>query len=84
MVQRVAELQEMVWNCEERIQYLESTNAGMADDLVQKSELIDHYSMRGLRDGGGSDPVIELTCIAFSRLTLKRRYVAWSKKKENT
>jgi len=55
LVERVAQLQEAIWSCEERVQYLETTNAGMADDLVQKSALIDHYSMRGLRECGVSE-----------------------------
>ena len=57
LVQRLAQLQESVWSCEERIQYLETTNSAMADDLVQKSALIDHYSMRGFKDSFASEQV---------------------------
>ena len=57
LVERLAQLQECVWSGEERIQYLETTNAAMAEDLVQKSQLIDHYSMRGFLDTSFSEQV---------------------------
>ena len=56
-MRRVAELQESVWSCEERIQYLETTNAAMADDIVHKSALIEHYSMRGFDRNGHAEQV---------------------------
>ena len=72
LVQRLAQLQESVWSCEERIQYLESTNAAMAEDLVQKSALIDHYSMRGFQfhDSSASEQVLAFADCALHIFSL--------------
>ena len=35
---------------EQRLQMLETSNAGMVDDLTRKSNLIKHYCMEGKND----------------------------------
>ncbi|XP_071537454.1 GRIP1-associated protein 1-like isoform X2 [Panulirus ornatus] len=45
LVNRVTELQQQKWQLEERITHLESSSAAMADDLLKKSAIIQHYCM---------------------------------------
>ncbi|XP_013382148.1 GRIP1-associated protein 1 [Lingula anatina] len=44
---RVAELQQQNWNLQEQVNMLESSNAAMAEDLIQKTAVIDHYVKEG-------------------------------------
>ena len=43
-------LQENKFLLEQRLQMLETSNAGMVDDLTRKSNLIKHYCMEGKND----------------------------------
>ncbi|MPC08322.1 GRIP1-associated protein 1 [Portunus trituberculatus] len=45
LVNRVTELQQHKWQLEERITHLESSSAAMADDLLKKSAIIQHFCM---------------------------------------
>lgn len=45
LVNRVTELQQQKWQLEEQITHLESSSAAMADDLLKKSAIIQHYCM---------------------------------------
>ncbi|KAG7164206.1 GRIP1-associated protein 1-like [Homarus americanus] len=45
LVNRVTDLQQQKWQLEERITHLESSSAAMADDLLKKSAIIQHYCM---------------------------------------
>ncbi|KAK3865351.1 hypothetical protein Pcinc_029041 [Petrolisthes cinctipes] len=58
LVNRVTELQQQKWQLEERITHLESSSAAMADDILKKSAIIQHYCMdqktQECGTGGGS------------------------------
>lgn len=45
LVNRVTELQQHKWQLEERITHLETSSAAMADDLLKKSAIIQHFCM---------------------------------------
>lgn len=45
LVNRLTELQQHKWQLEERITHLESSSAAMADDLIKKSAIIQHFCM---------------------------------------
>nr|XP_045597704.1 GRIP1-associated protein 1-like isoform X2 [Procambarus clarkii] len=45
LVNRVTELQQQKWQLEEQITHLEASSAAMADDLLKKSAIIQHYYM---------------------------------------
>ncbi|KAK3102118.1 hypothetical protein FSP39_008912 [Pinctada imbricata] len=45
LISRLAGLQQDKWNLEEKVQHLETSNAAMAEDLIQKSKIIEHYVM---------------------------------------
>ncbi|KAK7080281.1 GRIP1 associated protein 1, partial [Halocaridina rubra] len=45
LVNRVTDLQQQKWQLEERITHLESSSAAMAEDILKKSAIIQHYCM---------------------------------------
>lgn len=45
LVNRLTELQQHKWQLEERITHLESSSAAMADDLLKKAAIIQHFCM---------------------------------------
>ncbi|XP_074647012.1 GRIP1-associated protein 1-like isoform X2 [Tubulanus polymorphus] len=45
LISRVSELQQEKWNFEERVAHLEASTAAMAEDLLQKTAVIEHYVM---------------------------------------
>jgi hypothetical protein len=40
-------MQQEKWRLEERVLHLEETNAAMADEMVKRGKLIQHYCMEG-------------------------------------
>lgn len=58
LVNRVTDLQQEKWQLEERITHLESSSAAMADDLLKKSAIIQHYCMELKNQGNISLPNI--------------------------
>ncbi|KAK7499497.1 hypothetical protein BaRGS_00009149 [Batillaria attramentaria] len=67
LLHRLAEVQEEKWALEEKVNHLETSNACMADDLLQKTAIIEHYVMSthsaGRRQSQHADD---------SKLTLKK------------
>ena len=53
---RLAKLQEEKWNLEERLAMLEQSGAGMADEIVAKTKLIQQYCMEAGGRRGSSVP----------------------------
>jgi len=47
LVSRLAQMQQEKWRLEERVMHLEQTNAAMADEMVKRGKLIQHYCMEG-------------------------------------
>ncbi|EFX77167.1 hypothetical protein DAPPUDRAFT_225784 [Daphnia pulex] len=47
LVNRLATMQQEKWRLEERVLHLEETNAAMADEMVKRGKLIQHYCMEG-------------------------------------
>jgi chromosome segregation ATPase len=45
LLRRMTELQQQAWTLEEKVVQLESTNASMVDDLLNKTAIIEHYMM---------------------------------------
>ena len=45
LLSRVAELQQAKWTLEERVNHLENTGSALAEDVIQKSEIIKTYFM---------------------------------------
>ena len=56
LVSHLATLQQEKWRLEERVLHLEEANAAMADEMVNRGKLIQHYCMEGrsptIRTGG--------------------------------
>ncbi|PVD24800.1 hypothetical protein C0Q70_15286 [Pomacea canaliculata] len=52
ILQRIAHIQEEKWSLEEKVRHLETSNACMADDLLEKSAIIQHYVMNSNIVGG--------------------------------
>ncbi|XP_064605095.1 GRIP1-associated protein 1-like [Liolophura sinensis] len=50
VLQRIAQLQQEKWDLEEKVCHLETSNAAMCDDLLQKTAIIEHYVMDGRSD----------------------------------
>ncbi|KAJ8302003.1 hypothetical protein KUTeg_020990 [Tegillarca granosa] len=50
LVNRVAELQQEKWNLEEKLSHLETSTSAMAEDLIQKTRIIEHYVMESKKD----------------------------------
>jgi polyhydroxyalkanoate synthesis regulator phasin len=65
LLRRVAELQQHIWMLEEKVSHLETSNGAMADDLLTKTAIIEHYVMETKSDRVVSSPLTE-------KLTLKR------------
>lgn len=67
LLHRLAEVQEEKWSLEEKVNHLETSNACMAEDLLQKTAIIEHYVMNthlgGRRQTQNADD---------SKLTLKK------------
>ena len=40
-------MQQEKWRLEERVMHLEQTNSAMADEMVKRGKLIQHYCMEG-------------------------------------
>ena len=51
LIARVADLQQEKWQLEERVRHLEENCSAMAEDLMRKSAVIEHYSMEAKLDG---------------------------------
>ena len=47
LVARLATMQQDKWKLEERVLHLEETNSAMADEMVKRGKLIQHYCMEG-------------------------------------
>ena len=45
LLARVAELQQEKWALEEKVNHLENTGSALAEDVIQKSEIIKTYFM---------------------------------------
>ncbi|XP_033745670.1 GRIP1-associated protein 1-like [Pecten maximus] len=50
LVSRLAELQQEKWNMEEKVSHLEMSTAAMAEDLIAKTKIIEHYVMDSRTD----------------------------------
>ncbi|XP_069101530.1 GRIP1-associated protein 1-like [Argopecten irradians] len=50
LVSRLAELQQEKWNMEEKVSHLEMSTAAMAEDLISKTKIIEHYVMDSRSD----------------------------------
>lgn len=50
LVSRITKLQQDKWVAEEKINHLELSTAAMADDILRKTQLIQHYCMEGRPD----------------------------------
>ncbi|XP_076095187.1 GRIP1-associated protein 1-like isoform X1 [Mytilus galloprovincialis] len=48
LLNRLGNLQQAKWNLEEKVSHLETSNSAMAEDLIQKTKIIEHY----VRDTG--------------------------------
>nr|XP_022300217.1 GRIP1-associated protein 1-like [Crassostrea virginica] len=64
LLARITDIQQEKWNLEEKVRHLETSNAAMAEDLIQKSQIIQHYVMEQRRET--KQPVQE------DKLTLKK------------
>ncbi|XP_062614719.1 GRIP1-associated protein 1-like [Saccostrea cucullata] len=64
LLARLTDVQQEKWNLEEKVRHLETSNAAMAEDLIQKSQIIQHYVMEQRRET--RQPVQE------DKLTLKK------------
>ncbi|RUS74934.1 hypothetical protein EGW08_017314, partial [Elysia chlorotica] len=53
LLKRVGALQQDKWALEEKVNHLETSNACMADDILNKTSIIEHYVMES-RSGHGS------------------------------
>lgn len=51
LLNRLAGLQQANWNLEEKVSHLEMSNSAMAEDLIQKTKIIEHY----VRDTGSKN-----------------------------
>ena len=45
LLDKIANLQQEKWLLEEKLSHLESTSSSLAEDLIQKSTIIQHYFM---------------------------------------
>ncbi|XP_069692882.1 GRIP1-associated protein 1-like [Periplaneta americana] len=54
LVTRIAQLQEEKWVLEEKINHLEQGSAAMAEDLMRKTALIEHYCIKKRSDPAAS------------------------------
>ncbi|XP_052781589.1 GRIP1-associated protein 1-like [Mya arenaria] len=50
LLARLAEVQQEKWNMEEKVRHLETSTAAMANDLLEKSKIIEHYVMEKRTD----------------------------------
>ena len=79
LMDKVATLQQDKWRLEERLQYLESTGSALAEDVINKSEIIKAHYMEGRGDhhtpSSGSKMVA-------SRLMSPMKLIPWGKEKE--
>ncbi|XP_021348656.1 GRIP1-associated protein 1-like isoform X2 [Mizuhopecten yessoensis] len=50
LVSRLAELQQEKWNMEEKLSHLEMSTGAMAEDLITKTKIIEHYVMDSRTD----------------------------------
>ncbi|KAK3587541.1 hypothetical protein CHS0354_004828 [Potamilus streckersoni] len=50
LLNRLAMLQQEKWTLEEKVSHLETSNAAMAEDLLQKAKVIEHYVMDSRTD----------------------------------
>lgn len=64
LLARLTDIQQEKWYLEEKVRHLENSTAAMADDLIQKSQIIQHYVMEQRRET--KQPVQE------DKLTLKK------------
>ncbi|XP_076064865.1 GRIP1-associated protein 1-like isoform X1 [Oratosquilla oratoria] len=62
LVSRVAELQQQKWQMEERLGHLEASSGALAEDLLKKTAIIQHYCMDAkATDSSVSTPVAPTT-----------------------
>lgn len=59
LLSRLAEIQQEKWNLEEKVRHLETSTAAMADDLLEKSRIIEHYVMESRTETKQHTPVHE-------------------------
>ncbi|XP_028408032.1 GRIP1-associated protein 1-like [Dendronephthya gigantea] len=50
LISRVADIQQEKWQLEERVRHLEENGSAMADDLMRKNAVIQHYAMEAKFD----------------------------------
>ncbi|KAG1669955.1 GRIP1-associated protein 1 [Nymphon striatum] len=50
LIARLAEVQQQKWDVEEKLNHLEISNSAMAEDLMVKTSIIQHYCMEGRPD----------------------------------
>ena len=55
LLNKVASIQEEKWAMEQRLSMLEASSSAMADDLVQKSDIILHYCMEAGKHRNGKN-----------------------------
>ncbi|XP_066953038.1 GRIP1-associated protein 1-like isoform X1 [Macrobrachium rosenbergii] len=70
LVNRVTDLQQQKWQLEERITHLESSSAAMAEDILKKSAIIQHYCMN--RGSGSSTPTSPVPPALGEKLNVRR------------
>ncbi|XP_068213036.1 GRIP1-associated protein 1-like isoform X2 [Palaemon carinicauda] len=70
LVNRVTDLQQQKWQLEERITHLESSSAAMAEDILKKSAIIQHYCMD--RGSGSSTPTSPVPPALGEKLNVRR------------
>ncbi|XP_064093645.1 GRIP1-associated protein 1-like isoform X2 [Macrobrachium nipponense] len=70
LVNRVTDLQQQKWQLEERITHLESSSAAMAEDILKKSAIIQHYCMS--RGSGSSTPTSPVPPALGEKLNVRR------------
>ncbi|XP_076468922.1 GRIP1-associated protein 1-like [Babylonia areolata] len=56
LLKRLTSMQEQKWALEEKVNHLETSNACMAEDLLQKTAIIEHYVMNTHSAGGRRQP----------------------------
>ncbi|XP_042887802.1 GRIP1-associated protein 1-like isoform X3 [Penaeus japonicus] len=72
LVNRLTDLQQQKWQLEERITHLESSCSAMADDLLKKSAIIQHYCMDQKVDSTPSTPSSPQAANLGEKLSVRR------------
>lgn len=73
LVNRLATMQQEKWRLEERVLHLEEANAAMADEMVKRGKLIQHYCMEG-RASPAKPGIMLVCCIGVHFLLSNYRF----------